>query len=760
MPELAQRILAFLARPNYQPMKPRALARKLGLSAGEDQVFKRVLRELVAEGKVHFGKNHFIQPPRPPGTVAGTFRRLNSGAGIVRPDAEEQGSGAEIFIPADDVGDAATGDRVLVRIHRRRHGRRPRDDERGPAGEIVRVVERATRQFVGTYFERGGDSFVRVDGAVFNDPIYVGDPGAKGARPEDKVVFEMVRFPTLALRGEGVITEVLGPRGQPGVDVLSIIRAYELPDEFPEDALNEARTQAAAFDPTDFTNREDFTNDLVITIDPVDARDCDDAVSLSFDPRKKHWHLTVHVADVAHFVPAGGPLDKEARRRGTSVYLPGKVLPMFPEIISNHLASLQEGQVRYVQSVKMEFTAKGEPVHAEFVRGVIRVRKRFTYEQASAILTAIDVPMTPTVGQAAAVPEFPFLKGDLANQVVPLLERLRDFTLVRRARRFKHGALELNMPEVALEYNDLGEVAGAHFTAHDISHQLIEECMLAANEAVASHLERQGTIFLRRIHPAPEPVKLAAFLAFVRTLGYEVDTHRPTDRHQLQRVLAESAERPERHAVHYALLRSLKQATYSPNDEGHYALAADDYAHFTSPIRRYPDLSVHRQLAQWQRTGKAGGDMTELLALGEHCSFTERRAARAEQDLIKLKLLTYLEERIGMELEAIITGVEEYGFFAQARTLPVEGLVHVRSLMDDNYWYEESTHSLHGQRTRRRFRLGDVVRVQVARVDLIRRLLDFRVLSEPTSVPSEREPPALRLPPWLVKKKGRTPRRH
>jgi ribonuclease R len=306
-----------------------------------------------------------------------------------------------------------------------------------------------------------------------------------------------------------------------------------------------------------------------------------------------------------------------------------------------------------------------------------------------------------------------------------MLLRMRELAMLLRGRRLKRGALELVMPEVALEYDEQGRVTGGHFRSHDVSHQIIEEFMLAANEAVAEHLSSLGVAFLRRVHPDPDPKKLEAFADFARSLGYKISSH--LDRFALQRILQRSAEEPDVHAVHYALLRSLKQAVYSPEEEGHYALASTNYCHFTSPIRRYPDLTVHRLLGQWLRTGSAGSDEAELLALGEHCSKMERRAEAAERELIKLKLLSYLEERLGLELEVIITGVADYGFFGQAETLPVEGLVHVSTLTEDYYYYEEATHSLTGRRTGRRYQLGDKVRVQVVRVDLQRRQLDFRV---------------------------------
>jgi ribonuclease R len=710
MADLTEQILSALARQNYTPLKPKVLARKLGVSSAQYPEFRRALCDLLRDGRIEVGKNHTVRATPPHGTVTGTYRRTGTGVGYVRPHPLEGKVGPEVRIAEEDARDAATGDTVLVRITRK-----PSRPDLNPLGEVLRVLERASRDFVGTYFERDGEGYVRVDGTVFSHSVWVGDPGAKGARPDDKVVFEMVRFPGPEDRGEGVITEVLGPRGQPGVDTLSIIRAFNLPDVFPDDALEEARDAAEAFREDDLEGREDFTGDLVVTIDPVEARDFDDAVGLTRDPETGHWDLAVHIADVGHFAPPGGALDREARKRATSVYLPQRVLPMFPELVSNHLASLQPHKVRYVKSAFISFTPEGQKTAVRFANGAIRSRRRFTYEQVMALLEHGNPPAS---GEPAVEPE-----------IYDMVLRMRDLAMTLRGRRLRRGALELNMPETELEYDEQGRVTGGHFLEHDVSHQIIEEFMLAANEAVAEKLADLKVPFLRRVHPPPDPFKLAAFATFARSLGYRMPTD--SDRFALQRILERSAGQPEAHAVHYALLRSLKQAVYSPEEEGHYALASDDYCHFTSPIRRYPDLTVHRLLGRYLRTGKARSDEAELVGLGEHCSKMERRAEAAERELIKLKLLTYLSERLGMELEVVITGVADYGFFGQAEELPVEGLVHVSTLTEDYYSYEEATHTLTGRRTGRCYRLGGKVRVTVVRVDLQRRQLDFRVVPQP-----------------------------
>lgn len=706
MSDFHQKILNFISKKTYQPIKPKALSRRLNISADDYGDFRRALRDMIRQGQVEMGRNHLVKAAQPHGAVTGVFRRVSAGFGFVRPQTADGHVGAEILIRENHTADAATGDVVLVRILRK-----PNRPDVGPVGEITEVLERATRQFVGTYFERDGQGLVRVDGDVFRHSIYVGDPGAKGAKPDDKVVFEMLRFPTTDDRGEGVISEILGQRGKPGVDTLSTIRAYNLPDVFPEDVLEEARQAAAAFHEGDLEGREDFTQAVIITIDPADAHDFDDAISLTIDPKSKHWQLGVHIADVGHFAPPGGALDREARQRATSVYLPQRVIPMFPELISNGLASLQQGKVRFTKSALMDFTPQGQRAGVRFANGAIKVKKRFSYEQVSEIL-ALETP-----------PE------NLDDDVYQLLIRMRDLAMILRKRRFKHGSLELIMPETELEYDEAGKVSGAHFRKHDVSHEMIEEFMLAANEAVAEQLDSLRVPFLRRVHPAPEPTKLDAFATFARSLGYKID--QPQDRFSLQRVLHQSAGKPDVYAVHYSLLRSLKKATYSPADEEHYALASENYCHFTSPIRRYPDLTIHRQLGQWLRTGRAGGNEDELSALGDHCSRMERRAESAERELIKVRLLDYLSHRLGLMLEVIITGVADYGFFGQAEQFPVEGLVHISTLTDDYYYYEETTHSLTGQRTKRRYRLGDKVMVEVVRVDLQRRQLDFRVKPEP-----------------------------
>jgi len=644
-----------------------------------------------------------VRPPRRD-DVVGVFKRAIAGYGFVRPlEATPGDRSGDIHIAAASVLDAVSGDTVRVRLARGRDVGRP-----GPSGEIVEVVSRRTTRFVGSYFEAAGAGWVRIDGTTFARPVLVGDPGAKGAREHDKVVVEMVRFPTPLRDGEGVVVEVLGAAGAAGVDTLTVIHEFALPGPFPEAALIEARRQADRFREEAGPGRRDLTDRVIVTIDPVDARDFDDAISLERIERG-HWLLGVHIADVSHFVEEGSPLDQEARGRGTSVYLPDRVIPMLPEIVSNSLASLQPGRVRYTRTCWIEFSPDGVPVHAEEERSAIRSRRRFTYEEVDVFLAD---PGTPAV--------------EMTPEVRELLGRMRDLARILRGRRMARGSLELAMPEVKIDLDREGRVSGAHVVENTESHQIIEEFMLAANEAVAGMLAAAGAGFLRRIHPAPDMRKLRQLTEFVSELGFEVDTLE--SRFELQRLLDMARGRPEEHAVHYAVLRSLSRAAYGPQEDGHYALASDCYCHYTSPIRRYPDLTVHRALDLLARGRRAAGD--GLPRLGEECSLLERRAEAAERELVKLKLLLFLEGKRGQEMDAVVTGVEAFGLFVQGLQLPAEGLVALDSLPDDTYRFERASHTIVGRRPGNAFRLGDRVRVVVHRVDLERRTLDFRLVTD------------------------------
>lgn len=721
--DLAEAVVAYVSRPKYQPVKPRVIAKKLGLPKDRVAEVRKAVKRLAKKGVLAYGASHLVTLPagkasdgkpaagkprdaKPSNFVTGTFRKAAAGFGFVRPKDPDlaKSIGSDIHIAENKTLDASSGDLVAVRLKK---GGAAGECVRG---EIVEILERDKNQFVGVYFERSEMGFVQVDGKVFARPTFVGDAGAKNARSGDKVVIEMVHFPSHTRDGEAVIVEVLGARGTAGVDTLSIIREYNLPDDFPEDVLEAARLQADNFDESIGEDRHDFTGDTVVTIDPFDARDFDDAISLE-KLDNGHWRLGVHIADVSHFVPQGSPLDREARDRATSVYLPDRVIPMIPEVISNNLASLQPNRVRYTKTAIIEFTPGGTPVATEVYCGAIKSDHRFNYEEIDEYLADREA-----------------WRGKLEPKVFDLVGRMHELAMVLRRRRLDGGSIELTLPEVKIDLDDDGKVSGAHLSKNTESHQIIEEFMLAANEAVATLLSDKELHFLRRTHANPDPLKLKNLAQFMRELGLECESLE--SRFEIKRIVEQVRGLPEEHAVHYAVLRSMKKAVYSPEVEGHYALNSRNYCHFTSPIRRYPDLTIHRMIEAIVLGKDPWRDFDQQALLGEHCSEREQRAAAAERELIKVKLLTYLSSRVGEQMDAVITGVERFGVFACGRELPADGLIHISSLQDDNYQFDADTHSLVGRRAGNAFRLGDLIRVEIAHVDVDRRSLDFRIVTK------------------------------
>ena len=733
--ELEILLLKHIHRENYQPVKPKVIIKQLKLPDEMRSMVRRTIKRLAKRGKIKYGPRHVVfpikpekqkeivqqqqqketpparkvaastaEPKKPLVGIVGIFRTKSKGFGFVRPQGTpaERGRADDIFIPRKKTFDAVDGDEVLVKLDTRKRG------DKGPSGRIIEVLDRRTHRFVGTYYEQFEAGFVTVDNEVFEAPIYVGDAGAKNARSEDKVVIEIVRFPTHKRDGEGVLVDVLGPRGEPGVDTLSVIHSYNLRDEFPQEVLDNAHEQAEKFDESIGDDREDFTDVTVLTIDPFDARDFDDAISLE-QTENGHWKLGVHIADVSYFVPAGSKLDQEAQLRATSVYLPDRVLPMLPEVISNNLASLQPDKIRYTKSAFLEFTADGIFVDATIHRGAIKSNHRFNYEEVDEYLADSE----------------PW-REKLEPEVFDLLGRMHTLAMILRGRRKERGALELSLPELKLDLDSDGKVCGAHLVENTESHQIIEEFMLAANEAVAETFARREISFLRRIHGLPNHVKLRQLTNFIRHLG--VDCHSLEDRFEIQRILNEFRDKPEEYAVNFAILKAMQKAVYSPAEEGHYALASKAYCHFTSPIRRYPDLHIHRICDAIIDGQTPPNEPNRLVKLGDHCSDCEQRAEAAERELKKLKLVTFIAGKIGEEMEGVITGVEDYGLFVQGTGMPAEGLVSVRNMPRDFYDYDINTMSLMGRKTGKEFRLGDKVIVSILKADVESREIDFELI--------------------------------
>src|SRR5213083_2961058 len=617
--KIREQILALLVSPSYRPLDKRELAKALGRKSGVRMGLNQALRELERSGEIaRIRKNRYVLPAEAD-LVTGTLSIHQAGYGFL---ITEKPGEADIFVAAENTGTAMHGDRVVARISQdapygRIRGRRE--------GRIIRILERAHDTIVGTLQHSRNFYYVVPDDPRIVHDVYVQVP-PRAPLPKvptrgDKVVVRLEAWESRHVNPEGDIIELLGPASAPGVDMLSIIRKYHLPTDFPRDVLDEVNRISETVDARKLDGREDLREKFIITIDPDDARDFDDAIQIE-KIDNGGWQLGVHIADVAAYVEPGSVLDREARRRGNSVYLPDRVIPMLPERLSNGVCSLNPGVDRLTHSVFINFDKNGVAKSARFAHSVIRSAHRLTYKQAYAILTS---PPRDRLGE----------RLHLAWELACLL----------RQKRFEHGSLDLDFPEVKVWVDKRGHPVRLERIENDESHQLIEEFMLAANEAVARELKKRAIPTVYRVHENPDPEKLAEYREFVLSFDYKVGdlTHRA----ELQRLLASFRGKPEEQALKIALLKSLKRARYSAQPLGHYELGKANYLHFTSPIRRYADLVVHRALGRdtaARRHDQLG--MAEIASIAEHISITERNAADAEIDAAQMKKLEFFQRQL------------------------------------------------------------------------------------------------------------------
>ena len=694
-------------------MKPKGIHHALGLDLDEYPAVRKAVKRLVIDGKLAYASNHLVVTPElmtgNPKLVRGTFRQAAAGFGFVRPVATGQlGTVDDIFIPASATSSAMDGDLVQIRVRSSRRGK-------GQEGEVVEIVERARRQFTGSFGVKDGQSVVWLDGVKIGSPVLVGDVRGLPVEQDDKVVVELVEFPDGRSPGEGVIMEVLGSSKNPAIDTLAVMRQYGLEDEFPVEVIEEARKTSDSFVEGEVPkDRRDLTKVTTLTIDPHDARDFDDAISLKKN-EKGNWELQVHIADVAHFVPTGSKLDEEAKKRATSVYLPDRVIPMLPELISNHLASLQPDRIRLTKTVFMEMTESGTIVHQEVFNSAIHNDQRLNYEQ-------VDQYLADRVAW----------KERLAPDVWKLLGDMHTLAMVLRKNRRENGSIELYLPEVKVDLDKSGKVKGARLVENTESHQIIEEFMLAANQAVATWLDDLNVPFLRRAHAPPDARKLSKLTEFVQGLG--IKCGKLENRFEIQKVIDQVRGKPTEYAVNYAILKTMSKAVYQPDMEGHYALKFEHYCHFTSPIRRYPDLQVHRTINRLVSGIKPAGEpLPVLVTLGHHCSDKEQNAEWAEREVTKIKILHFLKKKIGEEMPGVISGVVPEGFYVRGTKFPAEGFVTLKSLPADRYRFERRGQMLEGFRDGNRFRLGDLLTVKIHEVDLTRRELFLTLVTNHTA---------------------------
>lgn len=707
---LEARLLELLASPKYQPLAKIDLAKRLNVPVAERGKFRKLLIELETKGRIaRIRKDRYVLP----GTAdlfVGVLQVNPQGFGYV---INESGDGlGDLYISADNMATAMHRDRVVARIIRAgapplRSGRQRAHRE----GRIVKILKRANETIVGTLQRSKNFFYVVPDEPCLVHDIYVQVEAARFDRaPEvnDKVVVRLEPWEHRHVNPEGEIIEVLGPTSAPGVAILSIIKKYELPTDFPEAVLEEARSISSDISEEEIAQRIDFRALSVFTIDPDDARDFDDAIHVR--RQDGQWEVGIHIADVSHYVKPGRPLDREAYLRGNSVYFPDRVLPMLPERLSNGVCSLRPDEDHLTKSVIVRFD------HSLRIRGhrlaatVIRSRARLTYGEAFERLRR--TPGDPI--------------GQNLHHAWQIAERLRE-------RRFAAGALELDVPEVRVKIGTNGTATGVVREENDISHQLIEEFMLLANEIVASETKNRPVPSVYRIHEEPDPTKLSEFRETVRAQGIEIGDL--SHRREIQRLLKKIAGRPDEVVLRIRLLRSLRKACYSPDPIGHYGLAKSDYTHFTSPIRRYADLIVHRVFNALLAKGKPWKNLprsNQLPEICEHISLAERIAADAEREAVRLKKLEYLQSLIPKphRFEATIIEVRNYGLMVEIGEMLVIGLVHISSLADDFFIFDPARQRIYGRKTKASYAVGDRIAVRVARVDAFKQQVDFVVVSK------------------------------
>ncbi len=726
------RILKLLGAPKAQPLTRSELARTLEVAPDDRAALRQALRNLEAKGAVVAMKKSRFGLPRPGTGQEATLEGIiefpspnKSRNAWIEPTGESRRllrarTGKDsVFVPDRFSGTALPGDTVRFTVHEgeapawQKHVRKFRDQPRVRwDGRVDAVAARKRLHYVGTlHLERGYGRVIPDEPAFHRDADVDANSLPPGAEDACKVVFELVAWSSPRQNPRAKVIRVLGPIGAPGVDILSIIHRYDLPLDFPEPVLLEAAQAPTAVDEGEVEGREDWREAFVYTIDPFDARDFDDAICVrTLDDGG--WELGVFIADVAHYVRPGGAVDREARKRGNSVYLVDRVVPMLPFHLSNGICSLNPGLDRLTHAVIMEFDARGHRRKARFAKAVIRSQRRFSYEEAFALL---DRPVLD--GEQG---DAPFSRS--LHEAWNLAGRLR-------ALRMDHGSLDLDFPEVKVILNEAGEPVEIRTVLYDISHQLIEEFMLAANESVAEFIKNRQAGAIYRIHEDPDPDKLFEFRELA--LAYQHKVGDVTVRQELQKLLLSIRGKPEEHVLKLSLLKSLKRAVYSEEPMGHYGLAKRNYCHFTSPIRRYADLVVHRvleKLATSPGTARSLPRKVELAETAEHLSTTERTAASAEQESKLLKQYEYLmrltREQKDVDFPAIITEIQPRGMFVELQDLQLRGMVKAVDLPGD-HGLDARNQRIVGGRGHIVARAGSIIRVRVLRVDLERKHLDF-----------------------------------
>ena len=696
-----QMIYDFMCDDMYVPMKIKELSIVLGVSKQDRPVLERILTELIGEGKIEITKRGKYQKSQVK-LLVGTFTSHPKGFGFVTIEDMDE----DVFIPADKTLDAMHKDTVEIQVI---SGKAP---GKRAEGVVTKIVERGMKTVVGTYESSKNFGFVVSDDPKFSKDIFIPLERSKGAVAGHKVVVEITNYGKNGKNPEGKVIEILGHINDPGVDIISLVRAYGLPEEFPERVMNQAERVEPQVSTADMAGRKDLRDMQMVTIDGEDAKDLDDAVSLTVEDGL--YHLGVHIADVSNYVQEKSALDREALERGTSVYLVDRVIPMLPHRLSNGICSLNQGEDRLALSCLMTIDEKGNVVDHEIAETVICVDRRMTYTNVKKILLEEDSEVT-----------------EAYKEFVPMFKDMEKLAAILRNKRRKRGSIDFDFPETKVILDEQGKPVDIRPYERNVATKIIEDFMLVANETVAEDFFWREIPFVYRTHDNPDPEKIRKLSTFINNFGYSIhvggDEVHPKELQKLLEKIDGSDEEP---LISRLTLRSMKQARYTTECTGHFGLAANYYCHFTSPIRRYPDLQIHRIIKETLR-GRMNENRMEhynsiLSGVAKQSSERERRADEAERETIKLKKVQYMEQFIGETFTGVISGVTEWGFYVELPNT-VEGLVRVAALRDDFYQYYESTYELVGEVTNKRYKLGQTVEVRLVDADSFMRTIDFEL---------------------------------
>ena len=691
-----------MREPAYKPMDIFQLTNIFGLGREESESLKKILKSMEKEGIIIRNRAGKYGLTDRMGLIKGRFQGHQKGFGFVIAYEDIP----DIFIPANNVNGAMNGDIVIAKVLKENL------EKKKSEGEIVRILERANKTIVGVYEDSRNFGFVVADDKRINDDIFIPKGEKNGAKTGDVVMVEITMWPESRRSPEGKVIEVLGKKGEKGIDILSIIRKYRLPEEFPEKVETFTESIPEEIPESEYSRGRDLTKLRMVTIDGEDAKDLDDAVSIEKLPNG-NFKLGVHIADVSHYVRENNPLDKEALKRGTSVYLIDRVIPMLPKKLSNGMCSLNPRVDRLALSCFMDIDHNGKVLTHEIVESVIRTSERMTYTDVTKILRDDDEELKK---------RYDYLVDDFKN-----MEALCE---ILNKKRMARGAIDFDFEESKIILNEFGKPIDVRPYERAIANRIIEEFMLICNETVAEHIFWANIPFVYRVHEEPNSEKLSHFYEFIHNLGYTVKHTKEVHPRNLQEILEKVQGKKEETVVSTLLLRSMMQARYSPESLGHFGLAARYYCHFTSPIRRYPDLIIHRIIKEYITGAMSEARVKKLPAIVEYASIqsseTERIAQEAEREVDDLKKAEYMSDRVGQVFEGMISSVTSFGFFVELPNT-IEGLVHISNLGDDYYFYDERHLYIIGERTKKIYRLGDDIKVKVSKVDIDNREIHFEL---------------------------------